>query len=48
MEMVLRMESVVNMDDEHFYTLCRNNPDIRLERTAEGDCSYHAAYWRRD
>ena len=35
MEMVLRMEDVVDMDDEHFYALCQNNPDIRLERNAE-------------
>ena len=37
MEMVLRMEDVVDMDDEHFYALCHNNPDMRLERNADGD-----------
>lgn len=37
MEMVLRMEAVVEMDDEHFYALCQNNPDMRLERNADGD-----------
>ncbi len=37
MEMVLRMEAVVDMNDEHFYTLCQNNPDMRLERNAAGD-----------
>ena len=37
MEMVLRMEDVVDMDDEHFYALCQNNPDMRLERNANGD-----------
>ena len=36
MEMVLRMDAVVDMDDEHFYTLCQNNPDMRLERNADG------------
>ena len=35
--MVLRMEDVVDMDDEHFYALCQNNPDMRLERNADGD-----------
>ena len=37
MEMVLRMEAVVEMGDEHFYALCQNNPDMRLERNAGGD-----------
>ena len=37
MEMVLRMDDVVDMDDEHFYALCQNNPDMRLERNADGD-----------
>ena len=37
MEMVLRMEAVVEMGDEHFYALCQNNPDMRLERNADGD-----------
>ena len=37
MEMVLHMEDVVDMDDEHFYALCQNNPDMRLERNADGD-----------
>jgi Uma2 family endonuclease len=37
MEMVLRMEDVVDMDDDHFYALCQNNPDMRLERNADGD-----------
>ena len=37
MEMVLHMEAVVEMDDEHFYALCQNNPDMRLERNADGD-----------
>ena len=37
MEMVLRMKAVVDMNDEHFYTLCQNNPDMRLERNAAGD-----------
>ena len=35
MEMVLHMEDVVDMDDEHFYALCQNNPDMRLERNAD-------------
>lgn len=37
MEMVLRMDDVIDMDDERFYALCQNNPDMRLERNAAGD-----------
>jgi|SRR5215831_606692 len=36
--MVLHFGSFVqNMTDEQFYLFCQANPDLRLERTAEGD-----------
>lgn len=36
--LVLHFGSFVqNMSDEQFYLFCRENPDLRIERTAEGD-----------
>lgn len=32
----LDLHSIVNLTDEQFYQLCQENPDIKLERTAEG------------
>lgn len=29
----LDFDSVCEMANEHFYRLCRNNPDIRLEQS---------------
>lgn len=32
----LELHSIVALTDEQFYQLCQANPDVRLERTAEG------------
>jgi Uma2 family endonuclease len=32
----VNLDSVVNLTDEQFYQLCRNNPDLKFERTAQG------------
>jgi Uma2 family endonuclease len=37
MEMVIHMQPVIDLDDEHFYTLCQHNPNVRMERNAQGD-----------
>jgi Uma2 family endonuclease len=31
------LSNVINFSDEQFYQLCRNNPDLRFERSALGD-----------
>ncbi|AFY72128.1 protein of unknown function DUF820 (plasmid) [Thalassoporum mexicanum PCC 7367] len=33
----LNLESVIELSDEQFYMLCRRNPDLRFERSAQGD-----------
>ena len=33
----LELRSIVDFTDEQFYQLCQANPDIRLERTDEGE-----------
>lgn len=33
----LELHSIVDLTDEQFYQLCQANPDLRLERTAEGE-----------
>lgn len=35
--LVLRMHPAVKMDDRQFFEFCQQNPDLRIERTAEGD-----------
>ncbi len=32
----LNLHSIVDLTKEQFYQLCRDNPDVKLERTAEG------------
>lgn len=33
----LHLEPVVELSDEQLFELCRRNPELRIERTAEGD-----------
>ncbi len=33
----LKLEAVGKLNDERFYQLCRDNPEIKFERTAEGE-----------
>ncbi|WP_250126699.1 Uma2 family endonuclease [Chroococcidiopsis sp. CCMEE 29] len=33
----LDLHSIVNLTDEQFYQLCRDNPNIKLERTHKGE-----------
>ncbi|AFY72105.1 protein of unknown function DUF820 (plasmid) [Thalassoporum mexicanum PCC 7367] len=33
----LNLESVIELSDDQFYLLCRRNPDLRFERSANGD-----------
>lgn len=33
----LELRPVINLTDEQFYQLCYNNPDIKLERNANGE-----------
>lgn len=33
----LNLESVIDLTDDQFYQLCRNNPDLKFERNAQGD-----------
>lgn len=35
--LVLHMHPAVKMDDRQFFEFCQQNPDLRIERTAEGD-----------
>lgn len=35
--LVVHTAPVVKMDDEQFFRFCRLNPDLRIERTAQGD-----------
>lgn len=32
----LDLHSIIELTDEQFYRLCQANPDIKLERNAEG------------
>ena len=32
----LELQPIINLTDEQYYQLCRNNPDIKLERNAKG------------
>lgn len=33
----LNLDSAIDLTDEQFYTLCRNNPDLKFERNAHGE-----------
>jgi len=33
----LRLDAVGKLDNDRFYRLCRDNPEIKFERTAEGE-----------
>ena len=33
----LNLESAIDLTDDQFYQLCRNNPDLKFERTAHGE-----------
>jgi Uma2 family endonuclease len=33
----LHLKSAIDLTDEQFFHLCRNNPDLKLERNAQGD-----------
>ncbi|MCY7273786.1 MAG: Uma2 family endonuclease [Phormidesmis sp. CAN_BIN44] len=33
----LNLESAIDLTDDQFYQLCRNNPDLKFERTAQGE-----------
>jgi Uma2 family endonuclease len=33
----INFSNVVSLSDEQFYQLCRNNPDLKFERSAHGD-----------
>lgn len=35
--LVLDLRPVIDMTDEQFYLFCQANPDLRIERTAEGE-----------
>lgn len=35
--LVLRLRPAIELSDEQFFAFCRLNPDLRIERTAEGD-----------
>lgn len=32
----LKIHPIIDLTDEQYYQLCRNNPDIKLERNAKG------------
>ncbi len=34
---VLRMRPLLDLTDDQFFAFCRQNPDLRIEQTAEGD-----------
>lgn len=36
-QLVLRMHPAIRMDDRQFFEFCQQNPDLRIECTAEGD-----------
>lgn len=33
----LNLNKLINLDDDKFYELCRDNPDLRLEKNATGE-----------
>jgi Uma2 family endonuclease len=33
----LNLEAAIEMTDDQFYKLCRNNPDLKFERNAQGE-----------
>ncbi len=33
----LNLDSAIDLSDDQFYQLCRNNPDLKFERTAHGE-----------
>jgi Uma2 family endonuclease len=35
--LTVRLKPTIDLTDEQFYQLCRNNPDIRFEQTAKGE-----------
>ena len=34
---VVRLDPLIHLTDAEFYEFCRLNPDLRIERTAQGD-----------
>jgi Uma2 family endonuclease len=34
---ILNLDSAIDLTDDQFYQLCRNNPDLKFERTARGE-----------
>ena len=48
-----RDELAINIDallkdftEEDFFEMCRQNPDLRVEMSKEGDIIFYAANWR--
>jgi Uma2 family endonuclease len=35
--LTLRLRPAISLSDEEFFALCRQNPDLRIERSAEGE-----------
>ena len=35
--LILNLHPIIELTDEQFFQICRNNRDLRLERTAEGE-----------
>lgn len=35
--LTLNFNSILRLTDEHFYQLCQDNPELKLERTASGE-----------
>lgn len=35
--LTVSLKPTIDLTDDQFYKLCRNNPDIRLEQTAKGE-----------
>ena len=35
--LVVQMEPVVQMSEDEFFRFCRQNPELRIERTAGGE-----------
>ena len=36
-QLTLNLDSVIQLDRKRFYQICQDNPDLKLERTAEGN-----------
>lgn len=35
--LILHLRSAITLSDEEFFALCRQNPDLRIERSADGE-----------